>query len=400
MLSNLTKIEEAVKARPEELARARQGGHKVVGYFCSYIPEEIIHALGLIPLRLEYGGDEYLVEVGGRYISKNNCVFIRGMMGLFLEGKDPFVKNSDMLAVATSCLQIYRLAEVVNYFLGVPYEVLGVPRCFYLPEAKEYFQKEVENFTRKLEAFAGKKLDEGALRESMGLYREIRKTASEIYRFQAQDPAPINWRDVFSIIQAGFCLDKEYYLSCLQGLLAELKSPKEMPPQSDNTAMAEKPRILLSGTIIPRGDNKLIDIIAEMGGRIVADDLCTGLRFITDVEAKDFSLAGIADAYLDKIPCASLPYPFPLETDRRLANLAHLIEVYRVEGIIYHTLRYCDPFTFKALETKNFFADKVAFMEIHTEYARSDIMSVKTRVEAFMELIHNLRLGKKRTLVK
>ena len=123
----------------------------------------------------------------------------------------------------------------------------------------------------------------------------------------------------------------------------------------------------------------------------MADDLCSGLRPLTHVNVKDYSIGGIGDAYMDRIPCGSLPYLRSLDTDRRLANLSDLIETYKVEGIIYHTLRYCDPFTFKAVETKKYFQDKVAFLEIHTEYAPADVEALRTRVEAFLELIQNLR---------
>ena len=81
----LDRIAKAVQERPEQLIKAREKGAKVIGYFCSYMPEEIIHALGLIPVRLGRGGNDYLVEIGGRYISKGNCVFLRESVGLFAE---------------------------------------------------------------------------------------------------------------------------------------------------------------------------------------------------------------------------------------------------------------------------------------------------------------------------
>lgn len=395
MLSYLTKIKQAVETRPAELAKEREKGNKVVGYFCSYVPEEIIHALGLIPVRLEYGGDEQLLDIGGRYVSKNNCVFIREAVGMFAENKDPFVRNSDLVAVATTCLQIYRLAELINHFFQVPTAILVVPRSFYYPEGRKFFRKEIANFARGLETFSGKKLEEGALRDSIELYNNIRQTLREIYKYQSKESAIISWRDVFQVIHAGFYLDREYYLSLLKNLLAEIKEQEAKVQSGETDALEEKPRIILAGSIIARGDNKIINMIERMGGRVVADDLCTGQRFFAGLEVKDNSLEGIADAYLDKVPCASLPYPFPLDTDRRIANLSQLIDEGRAEGMIYHSLRYCDPFTFKANETKQFFKDKVAFMEIHTEYAPSDEGAIMTRVEAFMELIFNLRDSKK-----
>lgn len=390
-LKSLDKIREALARRPEELEKARQGGAKVAGYFCSNIPEEIILALGLIPVRLCRGGDVRLVEVGSRYVSTKNCVFIRESLGLFAEGTDPYLKNSDMIAVAATCMQMYRLGELIEeYFNHKPF-ILGIPRNFYLPEGKEYFRYELENFATRLEKASGKQLKPEALKESIELYRDIRDTISRIYKFQALDFEPIRWRDVFETIQAGFYLDRFQYRSLLKELLLELEDLKD---ECVSAVRDERPRILLSGTIIAPGDTKLVDIIEKLGGRVVADDLCSGLRPLTHVNVKDYSIAGIADAYMDRIPCGSLPYLLSLDTDRRLANISDLIETYKVEGIIYHTLRFCDPFTFKAVETKKFFKDKVAFLEIHTEYAPADVEAVRTRVEAFMELIQNLRMAK------
>src|SRR5659263_265930 len=76
VLETLKKIEEAVKERPQELAEARKNGDKVVGWLNYNIPEEIIHALGLIPIRLGTGGDDRLVEIGARYVSTKNCVYV------------------------------------------------------------------------------------------------------------------------------------------------------------------------------------------------------------------------------------------------------------------------------------------------------------------------------------
>ena len=102
------KIAKAVEERPEQLARAREREAKVVGYFCSYMPEEIIHALGLIAVRLGRGGNDDLVELGGQYISTDNCVFLRQSVGLFADGKDSFASQCDHVAVAASCIQMYR----------------------------------------------------------------------------------------------------------------------------------------------------------------------------------------------------------------------------------------------------------------------------------------------------
>lgn len=389
-LRSIGLFKEAIERRPGELVKAREGGAKVVGYFCCNTPEEIIYALGLIPIRLGRGGNDRLVELGSRYISTKNCAFIRECVGLFAQGQDIFIKNSDLVAVAATCLQMFRLAELIEYYFGAKIAVLGVPRNFYLPEGQEYFERELEDFTSQLESFAGKSLDRGDLARSVQLYNDIRKAMLEIYQWQASEHTPISWREVFEIIHAGFYLERAYYLSLLQELLAEIKDQVK-EDASITGSLDKKPRILLSGTIIAPGDFKLIDLIEQMGGRIVADDLCSGVRPFLNLTIQEPSVPEIARAYLNRTPCASLPY-LDMESDLRLRNLVQMISDYQAEGVIYHTLRYCDPFTFKAAETKDVLREKVPFLEIHTEYATSDVESVRTRVEAFLDLIHTLRL--------
>lgn len=385
-LTTLNKIEQAVQKRPQELAEARAKGAKVVGWFNYNVPEEIIHALGLIPVRLGYGGDDRLVEIGARYISTKNCVFVRELVGLFAENQDPYIKNSDLVAIDATCLQIYRVAELIKYYFKVDTAILGVPRNFYLPESREYFRKEVEAFAHRLEEFSGTKLDQKKLAASVRLYAEIRAAVRELYQYQSADNAPITWRQTFDTVQAGNFLDRAQYLSLLKELLGEIKAKQGRPASEKQNGEV---RILLSGSIIPPGDRKLIDIIERSGGRIVGDDLWSGLTPSLEVNVAEASLNGIADAYLGRVPHAALPF-LDLAADRRLKNLKALVKEHRAHGVIYHTLRYCDPFTFKANETKNVLdTASVPFLEIHTEYAGSDVEPIRTRAEAFIEMIRD-----------
>jgi len=388
-MKTLDRMRQAVASRPAELADARSRGRKVLGYFCCYVPEEIVDALGMIPVRLGRGGDETLVDLGARYTSSNNCVFIRESMGLFAEGKDPYVLSSDYIAVAGTCIQMYRLSELIKYYFNPHTVALGVPRNFYLPEGKTFFRHEMADFVHQLEALAGQTLDPARLSESIQLYRQIRETVLELYDRQADDSSPISWPEMLDVIQAGFYLDRRQYLSLLRELLAEVASAAPAGPD-------RRPRIYLSGSIVAPGDTKIVGLIQELGGRIVTDDLCTGLRFHRGVVVSDHSVEGIADAYLGRIPCGSLPCLLPLDQDQRFVTMLELARQYRAEGLIYHTLRFCDPFTFKANTTMKYLREKLElpFLELHTEYSPSDVEALRTRLESFVDMIYVLREDK------
>lgn len=388
-LEALNIIRKRLEERPEELKKARDKGSKVLGWSGYNIPEEIIYALDLIPIRIGAGGDDRLVEIGARYISTKNCVFVRETVGLFAENKDPYIQNIDFLAFDATCLQTFRTAELLQYYFKKEVAILGVPRNFYWPEAKEYFINEVEDFTNKLEEFAGEKLNFQKLAEAVKLYNKIRDAIAKIYDYQAAKDQLISWEDTYDIVQAGYYLDRKEYLLLLEKVIEELYEQQGNPVIEVNE---DEARIFISGSVIPPGDKKLINIINQVGGRIVGDDLWSGLIPYLDVKIQDTTVEGIALAYINRTPHGALPY-LDLESDRRLKKLKELTESFKAQGVIYHTLRYCDPFTFKAKETKDVLKKEgIPLLEIHTEYAGSDYEAIRTRVEAFIEMVKNNNL--------
>jgi benzoyl-CoA reductase/2-hydroxyglutaryl-CoA dehydratase subunit BcrC/BadD/HgdB len=385
-LDTLDRFKEALKGRPAELSAARKNGKKVVGWIGYNIPEEIIHALGLIPVRLGMGGDDRLAELGGNYISTQNCVFLRGCVGMFAENENFYVRNSDAVVVDATCLQMYRMSSVIRYYFKVNTLVLGVPRNFYLPEGKEYFRKEVESFATRLEELAGTKLDGQKLTASVKLYDEINRAIKELYKFPSLYCEPIKWRDVFEVVQAGYYLDREKYLTLLRALLCEIK---EKFDSCGSVSPENGARVLLTGSTILPGDTKMIEIIERSGGRIVCDNLWSGQAPYLGRDVKEATVVGVANAYIDRVQHPALPY-FGDETDARLGNLKRLVSEHNANGVIYYTLRFCDPASFKLRGTKNALQEAgIPMLNIHTEYSGSDTEGIRTRVEAFVEMIES-----------
>ena len=385
-LHTLRRIREALEARPAELDRLKADGAKVVGWLNYNIPEELILALDLVPVRLGCGGDDHLVELGSRWISTKNCVYLREVVGLFAENEDPYVRASDLVAVDATCMQVFRTGEIIQYYFKKEVALLGVPRNFATPEGAEYFRHELRHFAGKLEAFARRKLETTRLAEAIALLRDIRSTLDEIYTWQAADKALISWEETLEVVQAGNYLDRRQYLGLLHELVSELQEKQATDEIHDTD---DDVRIFLSGSIIPPGDRKIIGILKELGARIVGDDLWSGLAPQLLVDVKEATVEALADAYLGRVPHGALPY-LDLESDRRIANLKRLLERFKAHAVVYHTLRYCDPYTFKGNETKTLLQEEgFPFLELHTEYAGSDYEAVRTRAEAFVELVRN-----------
>jgi benzoyl-CoA reductase/2-hydroxyglutaryl-CoA dehydratase subunit BcrC/BadD/HgdB len=381
-LVTLQKIRNAIEQRPGELEAEKKNGKIVVGWVGYLIPEEIIHALGLIPIRLGRGGDERLVELGARYISSQNCAFIRACMGMFAENTDPYIQSADAVVFDNACMQVYRLGEVSKYYCKKKSLFLGVPRDPSSPSAQKYFHHEVEHFTQQLEDLVGKKVESIDLAVSIGLYQNIRDAINELYHFLDSGGSPLNWKEVREVVHAGYYLDKTHYLSLLQELLSEIKSLPVMTASKSDAV-----RIILSGSLIAPGDEKLGDLIEHVHGNIVCDDLWSGLNPHLNMYIENPTITGIANAYLNRIPHYTLPC-MDNDNDIRFEHLKALVLKTKSRGVVYHTIRYCDAATLKTTGLKNRLRKEgIPLLEIHTEYSGSDVEAIRTRVEAFFEIL-------------
>jgi benzoyl-CoA reductase/2-hydroxyglutaryl-CoA dehydratase subunit BcrC/BadD/HgdB len=368
------------------LAAARAAGRKVIGWIGYNVPEELIHACGLIPIRICQGGDSRLAEIGANYISTQNCYFLRQCVGMFAENTDPYVKQLDVVVTDTTCLQLHRMAALLQHYFHVNVIQLGVPKHPQLPEGRRYFASEVRHLIERLEAVAGTSLDTERLLVTLELYQRIREVIRELYRRVAEPNCAMQWRDAFEVVHAGFCLDRAEYLALLQDLLREVQALSDSA--AENCFPHPHPvRILLAGSPIAPHDTKLIDIAEKSGAQIAGDFLWTGFASLADMELKEHSLQGLINCYLNRLPHAALPF-MEVDTDRKLSALLEQIKQSRAQGVIYYSLRFCDPFSFKMLATKEYLkCEGVPLMEAQTDYGAMDTETLHTRVEAFIEML-------------
>jgi benzoyl-CoA reductase/2-hydroxyglutaryl-CoA dehydratase subunit BcrC/BadD/HgdB len=380
VLQAIEKMRAALAWRPEELASARASGRKVIGWTGYNVPEELIYACGMIPVRISRGGSSRLAEMGANYISTQNCFFLRQCVGPFAEDVDPYIKQIDALVTDTTCLQSHRMSSLVEHYFQVNLLQLGMPKDPQRPEARRYFAHEVRFLVARLEKIAGRELDTARLAETLELYQNIREAVRELYR-RVWTTSTLSWRTVNEMVHAGYLLDRVVYLGLLQELLQESKEDpgEKLPSQSV--------RVLLAGSPMAPGDNKLIEIVEKSGAVIAGDLLWSGFAQFTDLDFKECSLQGLIDSYLDRLPHAALPF-MEVVTDRKLIKLLDVVRQSGARGVIYYSLRFCDPFSFKMLVTKDYLKlAGVPLMEAQTDFGEMDIETLRTRVEAFLEML-------------
>jgi benzoyl-CoA reductase subunit C len=378
-------LEESLAKEPESIIAAKKNGVKVVGYFCPYIPEELILAAGMIPIRLVFGGEMSVAVAGEDYLKSNSCPFARSCLGFKIEGKNEYFQLVDALCIAQTCESMKQVGEYWEKYHGIPVFKLGIPHTHDTyrsrPQALEYFTKEISLLRAWLADFSGKPIKNAKIRQAISLCNSIRENQRILFDFPRNYSPPIEWTDVFRITQLGYVLNRRKYLSEIKNLVKKLnKQPKTQ--SSDNRI-----RLMIAGSIIGIGDQKLLEITKAAGGNIVADVVCTGSMF-TRNNAKIFGIMGspidaLAEHYLYNIPC-----PCMMDSTKRLNRIVKIAHDYKVSGLIYYNLKYCDNWRaeFQTISETLYKEAIVASILIESNYSPSDIGTIRAKIEAFIEM--------------
>jgi len=278
-------------------------------------------------------------------------------------------------------MQMRRVLEVWRRYFKVPVIEIAFPRQFYTPKGKEYFAHSLEVLAEELTGVSGQSFSCERLLAAVRLFNRIREGQRRLYGLLKLDAPPITWRQVAEVMQAGLVLDREEYAQLLDRLWESLKT------REASSGRPQRVRLLLVGGMLAPGDNGVLDVLADLGVDLVMDELCTGSRGIFgDVAAADF--ASLARRYLDNVPCGSLPYP-RLEDDPRHRHILRLLDEYRINGVIYYTLRFCDAYSFKAGHLRQLLQERgIPWLHIKSDYSSAHSGQIRTRIEALIESIY------------
>lgn len=385
--SLLESLLQRLEEYPKRLEEARKRGVKVIGYFCSFAPEEIIYAAGMIPIRLAFGGEADIMLAGEQFLKPYSCPYARSCLGYRAEGKNFYYKAVDAVCVAYTCDSMRRVHENWEHYFDVPSFAVGVPRTYdrlrVRPQATNYFVRELHHLRKDLEQFGGVRITGRRLRKSIDLFNSIRREVRGLYESLKSDAPPISWEDTLRISHAGFILDRSEYLREVRKINRELQVKAR-----EEKGETKGPRLMIYGSMMAIGDHKVLDIIRQAGGNIVADAFCSGSRFWRkDVAVGLWTrdpIEALAERYLYNIPC-----PHTTDLAARLDHVTTVAREYRAKGLIYYNLKYCET----VRSELKFFEDalkkelNIPTLFIETEYSPSDIGTIRTKVEAFLEMI-------------
>jgi len=341
--------------------------HQAVGYTCTYVPEEIIHAAGFVPVRIRT--TPQVPSHADAHLQSYTCALCRSALDQLLRGELHFLAG---MVFAHTCDTMQALADLwaINTRPGNGWvETAMVPTNLISPNASPYLIAELQRFRASLAAHSGQPISDEALKASIALYNEKRRLLERLHVLRDRLAAA----EFYAVVDAGTKMPPESYVPALAELVEQL---------DDSSSRPDSPRVMLVGAVLD--DATLLDVLDELGARVADDDLCTGTRsFAGRVAEEGEPINALADRILSRPPC-----PAKYQPDApRGAYLRRKVEEARADGVIFVLPKFCDPHAFDYVLVKpDLEAAGVPILHLETEQTPA-AGQMRTRVQAFLEML-------------
>jgi benzoyl-CoA reductase/2-hydroxyglutaryl-CoA dehydratase subunit BcrC/BadD/HgdB len=373
--------------RQKEISAEKEKGKRVIGYTCLFAPTELILAADAIPVRVNSGWYD-TSKLGDRVVPVEVCPVIRSTIGAKMIELSPFLEQSDALINVLTCDGMTKLGEILSDYKTI-WE-MNIPRVKDSPHSLRFWNDEIWRMKDRLEEFTGNKITRKKLKEAIEQSQKATKAFRRLQDLRKGAPV-IMGRDAMLVNQTYLWDDKKRWTQKTEALCDELEKRVQ---RKEWVCSPDTPRVLVTGTPMFWPDNwKLPTLVEEANpmGIIVADELCSGERILNDpVGVDEWSMDDMINAIGDRYLMASTCPCFTSKegNEDRINWLVNKIKEWNVQGVIYYVVRGCMLYAMeytrvkKALDKLN-----VPVYYLDTEYTREDVGQMKTRVEAFLEML-------------
>jgi benzoyl-CoA reductase subunit C len=297
-----------------------------------YLPREIIHAAGMLPVGIFGAGDRIPVIKGDAYFQSYICHLPRTVIELALNGNfDDF----DGFIFPSICDVIRNLSGIFMLKLSDKFvRYLDFPQNFDESIGGVFYRSELERLIADFEGMNGVKITPEKLNASISLYNTNRRLLQELESIRITEPHKITAVDFYLIQRAGNIMSVEDHNKYLEEILPLIKESKNEPE--------DKIRIIVSGSFCEQPPIGLIKTIENASCYIVEDDFQLGHRwFSKDIpNDSDDPIGALVDSYLNDSTYSSAVYEGEVPKGELLAQRVKDI---KADGVIFCAASFCDP---------------------------------------------------------
>jgi benzoyl-CoA reductase/2-hydroxyglutaryl-CoA dehydratase subunit BcrC/BadD/HgdB len=367
--------------RIQELLEEKKAGRKVIGSYCVYVPEELVLAANATLVGLCSGAD-FATEEVEKFLPRNTCALIKSSFGFKLGKVCPYLECSDMIVGENTCDGKKKAYETLDSLVSNLY-VMDIPQMK-SGQGRELLKTEYYRFKDVLEQLTKVTVDVRRLKQAVEIVNKKRAAIHRLSSLRKADPVPISGLDALLANQVFFYDNPHRFTESVHKICDELEKRIE---RQEGVFPKGTPRILLSGCPMAVPNWKLPWIVETAGAVIVGEESCVGERGTRNLvddfgNTVDELMEAIVERYFN-IDCA-IYTPNP----DRLAHVEEMFQEYKADGVIHYGLQFCQPYLMESIPVEKSLESKsIPTLRIETDYSMEDVGQLKTRVEAFIEML-------------
>ncbi len=367
------RIEEAVRTLENpDIAAFRAEGGRALGFFCSYVPEELLNVDGLASFRMRSLGC-HSTEVADSCMGLFNCSYTRHCLEQGMAGGYAFL---DGFVFVPGCDHMRRLYDNWAHFVKPEFLALVDMPHLRDEDALKWYRDEIEVLWNKLTEHFSLPQEQETVWEGIRKTNRTRRLLAELDRQRWQETPRLSGREIQEISLFTASVPKERAIPVMAALTRDI--------EDDTLTVPYRARVLLVGAHLD--DPGFIEVLEETGALVVRDAYCCGLRDQLDRVEEDEKngdpFLAIASRYLNRLSCPRMYGDYP----RRLEEIFRMAEEARVDGIVLEQLKFCETWGIDGNVLLNDLKDRgLPVLKVEREYMFSAKGQIQTRVQAFLE---------------
>jgi benzoyl-CoA reductase subunit C len=318
-----------------EAARAWKAAdpeRKVIGYMPYYVPRELIHAAGALPLGILGGGDQLEVIHGDAYYQSYICRIPRSTIELGVSGRLDFVDGMLFPSICDVIRNLSGMWKLMFPTKGARY--VDLPQNFEDGVGGEFYKSELNEIREWLANITGRPVSDEAVRASIVVFNENRRLVREAYALRAKQPWNVPSSELYLLLRAGLVMPVEDHNQLMRDYLSSVREVER--PMKDNS------RVVVSGSFCEQPPLNLIKSIELAGCYIVDDDFMLVTRWEhSDVATDGDPIGNLAYAFLHD--SNSTPPKYEPDQAKKGLYLVDSVRRNRAEGVIFAMPSFCDP---------------------------------------------------------
>ena len=311
--------------------KARTGG-LAVGFMPIYVPCEILHAQGVLPVGMMGARDDLEIIKGDAYYQSYICHIPRSTIELGLSGRIDcldgmlFPAICDVIRNLSGMWQMLFPSKLVRY--------LDVPQNFEPEIGGRFYRHELEDLAQSLADRGARPYDPEALRASIAVYNALRSEVRGLYALRAREPWKVPTSELYLLLRASLVIPAE-------DAVVMFRQYRQLVSADTSRTPLDQARVMLTGSFCEQPPIGLIRTLERAGCYIVDDDFVQVHRFIqSDIPTDGDPLEQLVRAFLSDAMASPTRY---IDKGVKGADLVLRVQRSQAEGVLFCAPSFCDP---------------------------------------------------------